>query len=739
MRYYLSEIAQIVGGRVVGDDREVVCVVTDSRNNAPKGALFVALESATNDGHRYIEDMKSMGCEAFLVRRIEDGAGEKCGFVVVEDTLKALQRLATHHRKQFKGVVVAITGSNGKTIVKEWFAQMWDPKNGKLFRSPRSYNSQLGVALSLLMIEGDERVAFIEAGISKVGEMDRLEEMIKPDLGVFTNLGSAHGENFESETQKRDEKEKLFKNCNIVVRGGFGASIDEVNRRTVEDIYEALRLSFRESELKGMTMRLEVKEGVSGSVIINDSYSNDLTSLAIALDFADRTPAKRRVVVLSDLQGGGGDKVATLVADHKIDMLVGVGKEIAKTKFGCNTVFFETTEQFLIRYKQEWFSDSVVLIKGGRVFEFERIVGRLENRKHTTILEVNLARMAENLNYYRKLLKPNVKIMAMVKAGGYGSGGVEVGAMLEHQGVDYLAVAYADEGVELRRGGIRMPIVVLNSDSESYSVMIENCLEPEIYSFDALEKFVDQALRVGVAHFPIHIKIDSGMHRLGFTKEQMRELVERLRNQNAVYVASIFSHFAASEDQSEDEFSTLQYNYYKQCADAIVNGIDQSERPILHICNSAAIERFGDRHLDMVRLGIGLYTKTPVSRLVTRIAQVKRLEVGETVGYNRRGKIESETVIAILPIGYADGLFRALGNGVGRFNVGGKLCPTIGNICMDTCIVDVTAVEGVKAGDEVVVFGDMPTACTLASLVNTIDYEILTSVSQRIKRIYISE
>lgn len=728
----------------MGRDCVVECVVTDSRNNAPKGALFVALCSSTGDGHDYIGAMVERGVEAFLVSRSsEDVVGKvvkKGGsFVVVEDTLVALQKLAAWHRGQFEGTVVAITGSNGKTIVKEWFAQLWDGANGRLFRSPRSYNSQLGVALSLLMIDGDEKVAFIEAGISKVGEMEKLEAMIKPNVGVFTNLGAAHSEGFESLEEKRCEKEKLFKNCRTVVRARGGETIEEINKNLVLDIYKELGLQPRMVELKGVAMRLEVKEGVRGSVIINDSYSNDITSLKIALDFAARMPACRRVLVLSDVLGGGEKEVEQLVKDHKIDLFIGVGETIVKHDYSCETIFFHSTDEFLSALKESWFGSSVVLIKGGRAFEFERVVNRLEKRKHTTVLEVNLEVMANNLAHYKSMVSHETKIMAMVKAGGYGSGTVEVAAMLEHRNVDYLAVAYADEGVELRKGGIHMPIVVLNSDCESYGVMIENRLEPEIYSFEALESFCEEAVKRGCERLPIHIKIDSGMHRLGFMKEHIGQLVSILNSQNAVYVASIFSHFAASEDHKEDDFTRSQAQYFRSCADVICEQVAEPVKPILHICNTAAIGRFPQYHFGMVRVGVGLYTHNVVSRLVSKIAQVKTLEVGETVGYNRRGKISGTTKIAILPIGYADGLFRAFGNGVAKFNVGGVLCPTIGNICMDTCIVDVSAVSNVKAGDEVVIFGQNPTADTLAKAIGTIDYEILTSVAGRIKRIYISE
>lgn len=739
MKYSLDRIAEIVGGLAFNGCLEVDNIITDSRNNVPNGALFVALKSDTNDGHKYIENLESRGVRAFLVENRDAIKNQHSGYVLVENTLVALQTLAAYHRSQFKGTVVAITGSNGKTIVKEWFAQMWDSNNGKLFRSPRSYNSQLGVALSLLMIEGDEKVAFIEAGVSKVGEMSALEAMIKPDVGVFTNIGAAHSEGFISAEDKLKEKEILFKNAKTIIRAPKEGNIDQINLKTVISIYNTLKTSYLNTQPKSVNMRLEVKEGINGSIIINDSYSNDITSFAIALDFAQRTPTKRRVVILSDIAGNDYITVNQLLNDHKIDLLVGVGDNISKAKYDCQTMFFNSTDQFITNFDPKELAESVVLVKGGRVFEFEKIVKKIQKRTHMTVLEVNLEKMVANLNHYRKLIKPTTKIMAMVKASGYGSGNLEVASVLEHQNVDCLAVAYADEGMMLRRGGIHTPIVVLNSDNESYEVMIENRLEPEIYSFETLEKFIDQAVRASVSGLPIHIKIDSGMHRLGFLENEIETLIDRLNSQNVVYAASVFSHFAASEDPNEDSFSQYQFNYYKRCADNISNNVKQSVKPIQHICNTAAIERFPDRHLDMVRVGIGLYTKEVVSSLVTKIAQIKTYEVGETIGYNRRGVVNKRTKVAVIPIGYADGLFRTLGNGVGKFNIGGILCPTIGNICMDTCMVDISEVTNAQTGDRVVIFGQYPTAKQLAQSIGTIDYELLTAVAPRIKRVYISE
>lgn len=733
MKYRLSQIAKITGGQLVGVDSTVCQIATDSRNQVTADSLFIAISGTSHDGHSYLEQMVERGVSCFMVEHLP--ANVKGSFVVVDNSLRALQALAAHHRSTYDGEVIAITGSNGKTIVKEWFAQLWAVENGKLLRSPRSYNSQLGVALSLLMIEGDERLVFIEAGISERGEMERLAAMIRPTVGVLTNIGDAHLQNFTSQDELRNEKMKLFSSVRKLITADENISdINERNCELVIRIYNELGLTHKPvSEIQPIAMRLELKEGLHRSVIINDSYINDLASLKIALDYQNRLRNQRKILIFSDF-AGSYSTVAELVADYKIDFFIGIGHDITnhKSLFSSASLFYATTDEFIRNFDTRLIADSSVLLKGSRLAAFERIGAMLENRTHTTILEVDLDAMAANLNHCRAMLPKGCRTMAMVKAHSYGSGSVEVAAMLQHQGVDYLAVAFADEGVVLRRAGIHTPIVVLNSDPHSFVSMVENNLEPEIYSFSSLTNFIGAVKNCGLSAYPIHIKLDTGMHRLGFVEGDIGELNGVLRMQDSVRVASVFSHLASSDDASQDDFTRGQIERFQQMACRL-------PRAMWHICNTAGIERFPEAHFDMVRLGIGLYTgHQVVSRLKTQIVQTKIIPVGDTIGYGRRGKPEHETPIAIIPIGYADGLDRHLSRGVGKVCINGVLCPIIGNVCMDTCMVDLSDIPDAKVGDVVTVFGDMPTVEDVAKWLDTISYEILTSVSTRIKRIYIN-
>lgn len=734
MRYTLSQITEITGGRLIGDDRMVRNILTDSRNITLVDSLFVAICGATHNGHDYISNMAERGVNAFLVsRHITTNVG--CSYVVVEDTMVALQKLATYHRLQYTGELIAITGSNAKTIIKEWFAQLWLVDNGKLLRSPRSYNSQLGVALSLLMIEGDERLVFIEAGISQAGEMERLERMIQPTLGVLTNIGDAHLCNFDSREHLAQEKMKLFDGVRHVIRADESvAEIDTRNEALVLSIYSYLGLSHRPiQELHPIAMRLELKEGVYGSTIINDTYINDIVSLGIALDYQNRLPNKRKVFVFSDFDFSY-DLIAELVSSHEIDLFIGVGSEIRVhcSKFAEGSLFYASVDEFVRCFDKHLIAESSVLIKGSRRAALERICEFLENSTHTTILEVDLEAMAANLNHYRSMVAPSCRTMAMVKAFSYGSGSVEVATMLQHQKVDYLAVAFADEGVVLRQAGIHIPIVVLNSDPNSFQTMVENGLEPEIYSFSSLSNFIRVVRSNGMSQYPIHIKIDTGMHRLGFQSGEVAELNSVLQSQSSVLVSTIFSHLAVADDPSEDEFTRAQIAKFKSIARCL-------PAAMWHICNTSGIERFSEAHFDMVRLGIGLYiSENIVSRLKSRIVQIKSVEAGQTIGYGRHGRAEQTMTIAIVPIGYADGLNRHLSRGVGRVSIHGVLCPIVGNICMDTCMVDISMIPQVVEGDEVVIFGDNPTVQQVAQWLDTIPYEVLTSVSSRIRRIYIN-
>lgn len=804
MDYTLSHLVRLArdhrsDSTLHGPDRRFTHIVTDSRNSIaqPDTALFVALVGPNHDGHRYIPELYRRGVRSFVVERMPDTPLPDASFVEVADPLAALQLLAADHRSRYRGTVVAITGSNGKTVVKEWIAQLWPEAAGRLLRSPRSYNSQLGVALSLLMIEGDEEWVVIEAGISRPGEMERLEAMIRPQIGLVTNIGEAHGENFASEQQKLDEKLRLFTHAETIIYPADGSIVPETVRRScngagrrvydnesglkairnsddfpfhdaaslqnaalVDTLYRVMERTHKPfSELQPVAMRLELREGILGSWVINDSYNSDLTSLGIALDYLDQTASERaKALILSDIRQAGRpqealyDEVARRVREHRIDDFVGIGPELvaAADRFipaaglGPEQArFYATTDDFLRHTDKERFAGNAILVKGGRAFGFERISRLLEKRTHTTTLEVNLNALSANLAHFRAMLRPGTRVMAMVKAYSYGTGSAEIAAMLRHEGVDYLAVAFADEGIALREAGIHLPIVVLNSDPGSFAVMADYGLEPEIYSFVSLKSYADEVRSRGMAAAPIHLKMDTGMHRLGFVPEEIAELCAVLRQETGVRVRSIFSHLAASEDPAEDDFTRRQIGLFTEMSEAIIESL--GDRSILrHICNSAGIARFPEAHFDMVRLGVGLYgiddpALQVAATLKTQIVQIKELDAGETVGYNRRGVVTARMRTATIPIGYADGMDRRLGRGAGSVSIRGVLCPTVGNICMDTCMVDVSGVPEARVGDEVVIFGDRPTIREVAQVLGTISYEVLTSISARIKRIYVRE
>ncbi len=773
MKYTAAEISTITGGRLSGDGvRTALSVITDSRNHTdnPAAALFAALPGINHNGNDYIGAMYARGVRIFLVCEPVDTARySEATFIHVTNTLDALQTLAAHHRALFRGRVVGITGSNGKTIVKEWFAQLWPSTAGKLFRSPMSYNSQLGVALSLLMIDGGESVAVIEAGISQPSEMERLQRMIRPDVGLITNIGTAHQEFFVSEEEKLAEKLKLFAATPVVIDGvvhwraedaaaGIPAtSIEDRNLWSVRALYDALGIEPLDIRPQPVAMRLELREGILGSTILNDSYNSDLTSLASALDsLSHQAIDAPRALILSDIpqsnlpDGELYAKVAEMVESRGITDFTGIGPRILAHAdlFGGIPVtrFFDSTEQYLQRGASDKgrYAGHFVLIKGARSFGFERISRTLEKRTHTTTLEINLTALAANISHYRAMLAPGVRTMAMVKAHAYGQGSVEVAAMLQHEGIHYLAVAFADEGIALREGGIRLPIVVLNSDPGSFSVMADYDLEPEIYSFGSLEAYAAEVRSRGITDAPVHIKLDTGMHRLGFEAKDIPGLTEALRAFSPVLrVRSVFSHLAASENPAEDDFTRSQIALFDRLSRELTEGTG-FKGVLRHICNSAAIARFPEAHFDMVRLGIGLYgVEVPelgaVSTLTTQIVQIKSLDKGDTVGYGRKGIITRPTRIATLPVGYADGLHRSLGCGRYSMNVGGTLCPTIGNICMDTCMLDLTNAPDAQESDTVMIFGALPTVRDMAAAEGTITYEVLTSISSRIKRIYVKE
>lgn len=782
MNYRLSDIAAIVGGRLIGCDLKVASVATDSRSYAiAHDTLFVAMQGVNHDAHNHLSEVEERGVKAFMVER-EISLSEGCGAVIVENSLSALQALATHHRNHFEGKVVAITGSNGKTTIKEWIAQC-APLDAKIFRSPRSYNSQLGVALSLLMLENSYDVAIIEAGISQKGEMERLEQMIAPQMVIFSSIGDAHAQGFASVEEKIDEKLILARRATtIIYHSAYSALAEAIesqySNRTLIDAaaYEVAQMGdkasqhngevvaalFAEmgypqpdlSQLQPVAMRLEVKQGISNSIIIDDSYSADLQSLSIALDHLRSVAGNRkRMLILSDiLQSGKGvyEEVARMVGNAEIDRFVGIGEALSshRSLFDQRSTFFGSVEELLDNLATIDIADHALLIKGNRASRMERISHRLQQHSHTTVLEVDLRAMVNNINYFRSQIGSSTQLVAMVKASSYGAGEEEVARLLQKQGVAYLAVAFADEGVALRESGVTMPIVVLNADDASFDTMVAHRLEPEIYSLRSLASFVAAVERVGESNYPIHLKIDSGMHRLGFAESDIESLNSKLASEaKSVRVASIFTHLCVADDDSQDEFSRHQIETFDRISNAIMASLPY--RPLRHAAASEAMLRFEEARFDMCRLGIGLYgfsttaseALEPVSTLRTRIVQIRTLDEGETIGYGRNGKVTKPSRIATIPVGYADGLNRRLGNGAWEMIVGGKRAKTIGNICMDSCMIDITDIEGVEEGDAVTIFSATKgnTAADMAMVLGTIPYEVLTSVAKRVKRIYINE
>jgi alanine racemase len=821
MKYLIADIAEILKAEnVICNNQQISVLLTDSRSLFfPDESLFFALRTERNDGHKYINDLYKRGLRNFVVsdRDIRLKDFPESNFIIVDDTLQALQRLAEHHRNMFVCPVIAITGSNGKTIVKEWLWQLLR-EDLNIERSPRSYNSQTGVPLSLWQIDENTQLGIFEAGISLPGEMQKLAVMIKPDLGIFTNIGESHQENFESYEQKAKEKAELFRTCRKIIyckdqditnkvltslypsEKLFSWSVNDkdsdvyVCRKTekkiqleIEYIWKnkshVITLPFsdyasfenamqclsvlllkgvseeiiasRMLELEPVAMRLEVKEGKNGCVVINDSYNSDVNALELALDFQARRSAGtslKRTLILSDIlqSGKSPEELYTVVSDlikrKKIDLLIGIGLEISSHAylFDIPSNFFLKTERLLASGLLDTLRNQSVLIKGSRSFGFEEISERLALKVHETVLEVNLDAIVHNLNYFRSCLKPETKIIAMVKAAGYGSGSLEIARTLQTNSCDIVAVAVADEGVELRHGGITMPIIVMNPEFGSFATIFEHKLEPEIYSFKLLQAFINEAEREGIDNYPIHIKLDTGMHRLGFEEDDLPELLELLKGQESLRVRSVFSHLAGSDEEALDYYTEMQLERFERMSDKIQAQF--SHRILKHVLNSAGIERYPEYQHDMVRLGIGLYGISAVnmefvrnvSTLKTTILQIRSLKSGQSVGYGRKGMLYRDSIIATLPIGYADGLDRHLGNGNGEVLINGKRAPLVGNVCMDACMVDVTDIIA-EEGDEVIIFGDNLPLTEVSDKLGTIPYEILTSVSGRVKRIYFKE
>jgi alanine racemase len=814
--YTLKQIAAITGSVFTGkNDFPVNHFLNDSRGlQSAADSLFIALKTSRNDGHNYIPALIEGGVRSFLIQ--QDGfdsspyLDQNISFVISADPLNAIQTLAAHHRRQFSIPVIGITGSNGKTMVKEWLYQLLK-NNYSICRSPKSYNSQIGVPLSILNLNKSHTLGVFEAGISKPGEMNILEKIIQPTFGILTSIGSAHDEGFESREQKINEKLGLFSGCHRVIINGLTKDLGSLNVAEkavfISEFDDAdfkfsfhantlqlksnsqrlnfeipfsdkaslnnastcavtmLELGFKENEIAGrlktlqaVALRLEIKNGIGNSLIINDYYNSDLDSLKIALNYLQQQNRRlRKIVIVSDIEQSGIPAVslyrtlAELFSQNKIDLLVGIGKEISNHKpfFKSNSLFFEDTQKFIEQFKRinYQFSDASILLKGARSFGFEHISSLLQLKSHDTVFEINLNKLIDNVNYYRSLLSKDVKLMCMVKAMGYGSGSTEIAHTLQHIGVNYLAVAYTDEGVELRQSRVTLPVMVMSPEEEAFEDIINYNLEPEIYSFKVLKAFVNKLDVMGISEpYPVHLKIDTGMHRLGFEEQELSELVEQLKALPQLKIRSVFSHLSASDNSDLDEFTKEQTRIFEKAFHLIENELGY---PVIkHICNSGGITRFKNAHYDMVRLGIGMYgigvntqeqgKLENVGVLKTRISQIKHVKTGNTVSYNRSGKITKDTTIATIPIGYADGFSRLLGNGKHGVHIHNKFCKTVGNICMDMCMVDVSEVD-CKEGDEVILFKNVEQINAMAAALNSISYEVLTNVSGRVKRIYVQE
>ena len=816
-----SRIVEIINAEVIGSRTDLgsireICY--DSRKLvSPTECLFVAIKTDRNDGHKFIPDLIRLGVRNFLVQDFSaDWNADECSFLKVENSLQALQKLAEVHRSEYKIPVIGITGSNGKTIVKEWLFQCLN-KQFNAVRSPRSYNSQIGVALSLLQIEPQHELVIIEAGISIPNEMESLEKMIHPTFGIFTNMRSAHAENFESTLQHIQEKLKLFKQSDLLICSSSypeiirKAKIKEIplftwgnqsdddlqvlkktasagkthievkyksqvdtfivpfgDEASIENALHVMAMLFvlnvdKEQIRRGLAsiqaieMRLEIRKGIRQCTLINDTWSADLDSLRIAMEAMEQQPHERRTLIISDMfeSGEQGEKLYQHLADlcqqKRVNRIIGVGETIVQyaSLFRGEKSFYLSTEALLQALPTIEFKQECILLKGARIFEFERIAARLQEMTHETVLEVNLSAMLANLNTYRSLIGPGIKTMAMVKAFAYGSGSIEIANLMQYHGVDYLAVAYTDEGIALRRAGISIPILVLSPEMDSFQTMIEYGLEPEIYSFRILDAFTNAVVSRGGFDGKaarIQLKLDTGMHRLGFEEKDLDQLIAKLQSTKALEVVGIFSHLVASGDPEHDTFTHTQIERFETWSSKIAGAM---ETPIFrHLLNSSGVRRFPQSRYDLVRLGIGLYGiaeeneqnfLADVSALKTTISQVRTVEAGESVGYGRKAILDRPSRIATLPIGYADGFLRKLGNGRSFVKIHGKQAPTIGNICMDMCMVDVTDIPQAKEGDTAIVFEGAEDIKRLAKSLETIPYEVLTGVSERVKRVYIQE
>ena len=810
----IRNIVPIIKSQWVGQNNTAIIenISIDSRSQQnDENTLFFAISGPNHDGHTYIEELIEKGVKNFVVTKIPDNVTGKADFLVVENTLDALQKFAAFYRGQFDFPVIGITGSNGKTIIKEWLNFLLSP-DYNIIRSPKSYNSQVGVPLSILGINEKHNLGIFEAGISQTDEMEKLQKIIQPTIGILSNIGSAHDQGFSSVGEKIKEKLKLFISVNVLILnknkticafvnpktklfswcsddksadvfitkkniGGltelqvtyredtFPITIPFQDQASIENAIQCMMVMLyfgynhkviqtRMSNLYPVEMRLKVKNGIYNCTIIDDSYSADFQSLKIALDFLENQKQhKKKTIILSDIFQSGlsndvlYSQVSQLIISNKISRVIAIGETISqfKNKFiNCET--FKNVAEFTNAFENLIFENETILIKGARDFNFEKIVSILEEKTHETVLEINLNAIGHNLSFYKSKLNPRTKMMVMVKAFGYGNGGFEIAQLLEHHKVDYLGVAFADEGISLKNAGISVPIMVLNPETTSFAAIIQHNLEPEIYSIKGLKAFLKIAEQKKLKQFPIHIKIDTGMHRLGFEEENLSDLIKILKGNETVQIKSILSHMATSDDLKHDAFSKSQISLFEKLSSKLKTELNI--KPIRHILNTSGITNYPEAQFDMIRLGIGLYGISNdleeqkelenVGTLKSIISQIRTIDVNESVGYGRRFIAEKPTKIATIPIGYADGIRRSWGNGIGYVNINGKLSKIVGSVCMDMLMVDITDID-CKEGNTVIIFGENPTVTYMAKQLNTIPYEILTSISQRVKRVFFRE
>lgn len=829
---FTNEIEKVLQAKLLqkGDIFLAEKLLFDSRKiDNPSVSIFIPIVSNRRNAHTFIHEVYNAGVRVFLVSEDIDISSLWGAWVFkVADTLLSVQKLVAWHRAKFKIPVIGITGSNGKTVIKEWLYHLLED-DMKVVRSPKSFNSQIGVPISVWLLQPDTELAIFEAGISQAGEMDHLEKMIKPSIGIFSNIGEAHNEGFLNIRHKINEKLILFKNCDSLIynkdyhdlhdcvlqfaqhlknnldkelkliswskksdtdfqilniekeqnqtkiiashqENKMELHIPFIDDASIENAIhcwltlielnvEKDKIQKRFNTLQPIAMRLELINGINHCTIINDSYNSDVSSFTIALDMLlQQNQHENKTVILSDILQSGRDndlydEVAELLKQKKIKRFIGIGdtisrnKQVFRTNRNLHSTFFKTTEEFLSTIDSSSFHQESILIKGARKFSFEKIAKRLQERIHQTVLEINLNAIVHNYKYYQSVLPKHTKTMAMVKAFSYGSGSYEVANKLQFEGIDYLAVAYTDEGIHLRKNGITLPIMVMNADENSYEQLIEWKLEPEIYNIHTLTNMIETCVNAECIDYPIHIKLDTGMHRLGFETNDIDNLCQQLILHKEIKVMSVFSHLAGSEDANLDDYTTQQASMFEHMTSEMNAKLPYTF--IRHLCNSSAIIRHPNLHYDMVRLGLGLYgidstsqaqkNLRNVSRMKTTIAQIKKVKANETVGYNRKGKVDKDTVIGTVCVGYADGVPRRLGNGKGFMMIHNTLAPIVGNVCMDMCMLDITNISQTKEGNVVEIFGENYSVNEVAKNAETIPYEILTGISQRVKRVYFEE